>query len=105
MPAQGALGSEKERTVLCERSSLFSYAGTHNDSAVVLAEAIAGTVEEFADLMNEKAKKLGCQNTHFVTPNGLDGEDEDGIHETTAEDLAADYAILYYGIGRTGEIS
>ena len=61
---------------------------SHNDSAVVLAEAIAGTVEEFADLMNEKAKKLGCQNTHFVTPNGLDGEDEDGIHETTAEDLA-----------------
>ena len=64
------------------------YKRQHNDSAVVLAEAIAGTVEEFADLMNEKAKKLGCQNTHFVTPNGLDGEDEDGIHETTAEDLA-----------------
>ena len=61
---------------------------SHNDSAVVLAEAIAGTVDAFADFMNEKAKKLGCQNTHFVTPNGLDGEDEDGIHETTAEDLA-----------------
>ena len=38
--------------------------------------------------MNEKAKELGCMDTHFVTPNGLDGEDEEGIHSTTAADLA-----------------
>ncbi len=62
---------------------------SHNDSAVVIAEGIGGSVAGFAALMNEKAKELGCEDTHFVTPNGLDGEDEGGIHSTTAADLAA----------------
>ena len=48
---------------------------SHNDSAVVIAEKVAGSVEEFADLMNRKAKELGCENTYFITPNGLDAED------------------------------
>lgn len=61
---------------------------SHNDSAVVVAEGIAGSVEEFADMMNDKAKELGCLDTHFVTPNGLDASDEGGIHATTAADLA-----------------
>ena len=61
---------------------------SHNDSAVVIAEGIGGSVEAFAELMNEKAKELGCINTHFVTPNGLDGADTEGIHETTAAELA-----------------
>lgn len=61
---------------------------SHNDSAVVIAEGISGSVEEFADMMNEKAKELGCMDTHFVTPNGLDASDEGGIHATTAADLA-----------------
>lgn len=61
---------------------------SHNDSAVVIAEGIAGTVEEFAGLMNQKAKELGCNDTHFVTPNGLDASDEGGVHATTARDLA-----------------
>lgn len=62
---------------------------SHNDSAVVIAEGIAGTVEEFAKLMNQKAEELGCSDTHFVTPNGLDASDEGGVHSTTARDLAA----------------
>lgn len=61
---------------------------SHNDSAVVIAEAIGGSVEGFAAMMNEKAKELGCTDTHFVTPNGLDNEDEGGPHATTAADLA-----------------
>lgn len=61
---------------------------SHNDSAVALAEAVSGTVEQFVDLMNRKAQNLGCVDTHFVTPNGLDGEDEEGVHSTTAKDLA-----------------
>lgn len=61
---------------------------SYNDSAVVIAEEISGSVENFADQMNEKAAALGCTETHFVTPNGLDGEDEEGIHSTTAKDLA-----------------
>lgn len=61
---------------------------SHNDSAVAIAEHISGSTEDFAELMNEKAKELGCNSTHFVSPNGLDWEDEGGAHETTAADLA-----------------
>jgi hypothetical protein len=52
-------------------------------------------VHTFAKLMNEKAKELGCENTYFITPNGLDAEDENGKHSTTAKELAviASYAI------------
>lgn len=57
---------------------------SHNDSAVVLAEHIGGTVEGFAEKMNQLAKEIGCENTNFVTPNGLDDEN----HYTTAEELA-----------------
>lgn len=57
---------------------------SHNDSAVVLAEHIGGSVEGFADMMNELAEEIGCKDTNFVTPNGLDNEN----HYTTAEELA-----------------
>ena len=68
---------------------------SHNDTAVAIAEHIGGSVEKFALLMNEKAKSLGCTDTHFVTPNGLDAEDEGGVHHTTARDLAL---IMAYAI-------
>lgn len=61
---------------------------SHNDSAVVLAEHVAGSVEGFALLMNEKAREIECEDTYFITPNGLDASDENGIHSTTASDLA-----------------
>lgn len=65
---------------------------SHNDSAVAIAEHIGGSVEGFADMMNEKAKEIGCTDTHFITPNGLDAVEEvDGVevrHSTTAKDLA-----------------
>lgn len=67
-----------------------------NDCAVAIAEHVAGSVEAFAVLMNEKAKQIGCKDTYFITPNGLDGADENGFHHTTAEDLALlmKYCIL-----------
>ena len=70
-----------------------------NDAAVALAIHLGGSVEGFAEMMNNKAKELGLTNTHFVTPHGLD-EDE---HYTTAEELAkmADYAM---GIPKFKEI-
>ncbi len=68
---------------------------SHNDSAVCVAEHIGGSVESFARLMNQKAEELGCTQTHFVTPNGLDETDEQGAHSTTAADLAR---ILRYCI-------
>ena len=61
---------------------------SHNDSAVAIAEAISGDVKAFADLMNQKAEEIGCEDTYFITPNGLDASDEHGTHSTTAVDLA-----------------
>ncbi len=69
---------------------------SHNDTAVAIAEHIGGSVEGFAQLMNRKALDLGCTDTTFVTPNGLDASLSDGrFHSTTAYDLAriAAYAI------------
>lgn len=40
-----------------------------NESAVILAEHVSGSVEAFAGLMNQKAEEIGCKNTHFVNPN------------------------------------
>lgn len=61
---------------------------SYNDCAVVLAEHAEGSTEKFADKINQEAKKAGAQNTHFVTPNGLDASDDGGSHGTTAYDLA-----------------
>lgn len=55
-----------------------------NDAAVAIAEHISGSVDAFADLMNEEAKRIGVKNTGFKNPNGLDAEG----HFTTAYDLA-----------------
>ena len=62
-----------------------------NDAAVALAIYCGGTVEGFAELMNDKARLLGMTNSHFVNPNGLDAPD----HYSTARDLAilASYAM------------
>ena len=61
---------------------------SHNDSAVAIAEHVAGSTQAFAEKMNEKAAQLGCRDSHFITPNGLDATDEIGFHGTTAQDLA-----------------
>lgn len=65
--------------------------GSSNDAAIVLAEHVSGSVEEFANLMNQKAKELGCTSTNFVNPNGAHDEN----HYSTAYDLAlmAKYAM------------
>lgn len=91
---------------------------SHNDSAVAIAEYIGSrkmnlppaeertkeeskaAVKAFTDMMNEKARDIGCFDTYFITPNGLDGEvllenGQQKIHSTTAADLAA---ILMYCI-------
>lgn len=76
---------------------------SHNDSAVMIAEHIGGSVPGFAGLMNQKARDLGCTNTYFITPNGLDGKEVDGMgaektHSTTARDLAR---IMAYCVNRS----
>lgn len=61
---------------------------SYNDCAVAIAEHIAGTTADFAAMMNDKAKEIGCEDSYFITPNGLDAKDEDGFHHTTAADLS-----------------
>ncbi|HIX16178.1 MAG TPA: D-alanyl-D-alanine carboxypeptidase [Candidatus Hungatella pullicola] len=64
---------------------------SYNDAAVMIAEHIGGSVENFLDMMNQKARDLGCENTCFLTPNGLDaqkeGEEGTVFHSTTATEL------------------
>ena len=54
-----------------------------NDCSVILAEYIAGSEEDFVEMMNERAKELGATHTHFANTNGLHVSD----HYTTAYDL------------------
>ena len=68
---------------------------SHNDAAVAIAEHCGGSVEGFARMLDRKAEQIGCKDTHFITPNGLDAEDKNGTHHTTAEDLAL---IMRYAI-------
>jgi len=60
---------------------LLLYSG--NDTAVAIAEHVGGTVEEFVNMMNEKASELMATNSHFTNPSGLYDDD----HYTTAYDL------------------
>ena len=55
-----------------------------NDGCVAMAEHLAGSESTFVDMMNEKAKELGMENTHFMNTNGLDEED----HYSSARDVA-----------------
>lgn len=54
-----------------------------NDAAVAIAEHVAGSVENFCDMMNQKAKAIGANSTNFTSPHGLDNEN----HYTSAQDL------------------
>lgn len=65
-----------------------------NDAVVAMAEKVGGTTENFVSLMNEKCKELGCTNTNFVNPHGLDAED----HYSSARDMAimGNYLVKNY---------
>ena len=62
-----------------------------NDAALAVAHCVSGSVEEFVDLMNETAKRLNMDHTHFANPNGLDAQG----HYSSARDMAvlAAYAL------------
>ena len=62
-----------------------------NDAAYVLAEHVGKNVDFFADMMNQKAKEIGCTGSHFVNPNGI----HDERHYTTANDM---YLIAKYAM-------
>ncbi len=62
-------------------NSMLVYSG--NDTAIAIAEHMAGSVKEFAAMMNEEAKKIGAVHTNFINPNGLHNDNQ----YTTAYDL------------------
>ena len=62
-----------------------------NDAAYVLAEHVGGSVKGFSEMMNKKAEEIGCNNTHFVNPNGIHNSN----HYTTAYDM---YLIARYAM-------
>ncbi len=75
----------KEGEIFTLRDLLFGLMlRSANDAAEAIACAVGGTREAFVALMNEKAKSLSLQNTHFENPHGLDGD----THYTTARELA-----------------
>ncbi len=77
---------------------------SHNGATIAIAEHISGSEQEFAKLMNQKAKELGAENTNFQNSNGLDHNFPS--HKSTAEDLAliGSYAVkndLFYELVNT----
>ncbi|MBV9570658.1 MAG: D-alanyl-D-alanine carboxypeptidase [Alphaproteobacteria bacterium] len=74
-----------------------------NDSCIVIAEALGGTVENFVAMMNERAKHIGLRQSHFVNPNGLDqppGQLMSAMDlATLARHLIKDYPELYHYFG------
>lgn len=85
------LGLKKDDKILLKDLLYGLMLKSGNDAAVAIAETVGGSVEGFAELMNNKAQELKLENTHFVTPHGLDNPE----HYTTAYELAklADYAM------------
>lgn len=80
----GSTAGIKEGEVLTVEQLLYCMmVVSANEACTILAEAISGDVETFVDQMNERAKALGCENTHFMNPTGLHHPQ----HYTSAWDL------------------
>lgn len=79
-----ALGVSAGDQLTVEQSLYGLLLKSANEIGNGLAEHVSGSVSAFADLMNAKAKELGCKNTHFANPHGLNNEN----HKTTPYDMA-----------------
>ena len=85
VPADGSnIGMSVGETITVEQCLYGLMVGSGNECANALAEAVAGSIDAFVELMNERAAELGCTNSHFANANGLHDDD----HYTTAYDLA-----------------
>lgn len=76
---------EKGETITIEDLVYGLMLRSGNDAAVAIADHIGGSVEGFVYLMNEKAKQIGMEDTHFANPHGLDDSND---HYSTAYDMA-----------------
>lgn len=78
------IGIDEGEKLTMEQSLYAIMLASANEVSTGVGEHISGSIEEFAKLMNKKAKELGCLNTHFSNANGLHSDD----HYTSAYDLA-----------------
>lgn len=83
-PGSSHIGIDENESMPMEECLYGILTGSANEVANAVAEHIAGSMEDFAKMMNEKAAELGCKNTHFVNAHGLHDEN----HYTSAYDLA-----------------
>ena len=78
------VGLEAGEILTVEEALYFVMLQSGNDAAAVVAEHVAGSIDNFVKMMNDKAKSLGCTNSQFKNPHGLPDEE----HYTTARDMA-----------------
>ncbi|MCR5404996.1 MAG: D-alanyl-D-alanine carboxypeptidase [Butyrivibrio sp.] len=78
------IGMDVGQSITLEQALYGILVGSANEVANAVAEHVSGSIPDFVDLMNNKAKELGCTNTHFANTNGLQADD----HYTSAYDLA-----------------
>lgn len=84
LPSDGSTANIKAGETMSVRNLLYCMlVVSANEACDILAEEVAGSVSAFVEKMNEKAEALGCENTHFVNPNGL----HDPQHYTSAWDM------------------
>ncbi len=91
-PESSHIGIDVGEQLTVEQSLYALMLASANEVAMGLAEHVAGSVEAFVDMMNEKAAELGCTETHFVNPHGLHDED----HYVTAHDMALIARAAYH---------
>ncbi len=85
VPRDGSnIGMDVGQSITLEQALYGIMVGSANEVANAVAEHVSGSISAFVDLMNERAKELGCTNTHFSNTNGLQADD----HYTSAYDLA-----------------
>jgi D-alanyl-D-alanine carboxypeptidase len=85
VPRDGSnIGIDAGESMTLEQCLYGIMVGSANECANAVAEHVAGSLDDFADLMNKRAEELGCTHSHFVNANGLFNED----HYTSAHDLA-----------------
>ena len=78
------MGINANDSITMEQALNGMLVGSANEAAYAIAEHVSGNLENFATLMNKRAKELGCTDSHFVTPNGIHDDD----HYTSAYDMA-----------------
>ena len=83
-PGSSNIGIDAREAMPMEECLYGILVGSANEVANAVAEHVAGSMDDFAKMMNERAAELGCANTHFVNAHGLFNEN----HYTSARDLA-----------------